>query len=292
MRALVLAVSLLVCSVASAKSKVPGASKFGGNGGGGSGLPLSGGTMTGPITFSGTQLGTYTLGGVPTYTLSSALNLLQTKSVRMTLANTTAAVTGGSGMQYSPALKFGGTGFVSGASELNEIVIYNRVSADQGGNDGSEGQLAIDFLNGGASAGSIPKFRIWNALASAGIFLLSGASKSLWLGANTDAAGNISGAYEILSTGPTITWGVSGANKLRLNATDLYPMTSGVALGATTQFLSVRAGGAVGSRPTCDEALRSTFFNLEAAGGASDVVQVCSKSAADSYAWRDVFTAP
>lgn len=33
-------------------------------------LPLAGGTMTGPITFSGTQLGTYTLGGTPTLAAS------------------------------------------------------------------------------------------------------------------------------------------------------------------------------------------------------------------------------
>ena len=42
-------------------------------------------------------------------------------------------------------------------------------------------------------------------------------------------------------------------------------------------------------RPSCSVSNRGTFWFVRSPQGAADHVQVCSKSAADTYAWRDIF---
>lgn len=46
------------------------------------------------------------------------------------------------------------------------------------------------------------------------------------------------------------------------------------------------------ARPTCDSTTRGLMLVVGAAGGASDTMVACMKSAADTYAYRTVFTAP
>jgi len=97
--------------------------------GGGGALPLSGGTMTGPITFSGTQLGPYTLGGTPTYLLSQPLALATAQTVYWTLENTTAAANGA--QQNSPAMQLCGRGWGTGGGTSQQTCMALRVAPQQ-----------------------------------------------------------------------------------------------------------------------------------------------------------------
>ncbi len=51
-------------------------------------------------------------------------------------------------------------------------------------------------------------------------------------------------------------------------------------------------GDADADKPACDSTTRGGIIPVFAAGGASDTFQVCLKAAADTYAWRTVYTAP
>jgi hypothetical protein len=51
-------------------------------------------------------------------------------------------------------------------------------------------------------------------------------------------------------------------------------------------------GDAAADQPACDATTRGGIMTVFAAGGASDTVQACMKAAADTYAWRTVYTAP
>lgn len=62
-------------------------------------------------------------------------------------------------------------------------------------------------------------------------------------------------------------------------------------LGAIFPY-STAVVGASGSLPTCDSTLRGGFRTVFAATSSSDTFQVCMKAAADTYAWRTVYTAP
>lgn len=61
-------------------------------------------------------------------------------------------------------------------------------------------------------------------------------------------------------------------------------------LAAWTRYTIV--GDTSGNKPTCNSTNRGALFLTQAAGGAPDTLEVCAKSAADSYAWGTVFTAP
>jgi hypothetical protein len=45
--------------------------------------------------------------------------------------------------------------------------------------------------------------------------------------------------------------------------------------------------GAV-AKPTCNSAMRGTIFYTPGGAGVADIFEVCTKSAADAYAWRDI----
>lgn len=55
---------------------------------------------------------------------------------------------------------------------------------------------------------------------------------------------------------------------------------------------AIATGAAVGSRPTCDSTSRGAMWTTQSGAGIGDIFQVCMKGTADTYAWRDVFTAP
>ncbi len=58
------------------------------------------------------------------------------------------------------------------------------------------------------------------------------------------------------------------------------------------RMVTMYSGAAVASQPTCDSTNRGGVYTVFATAGNSDTFQVCMKAAADTYAWRTVFTAP
>jgi hypothetical protein len=74
--------------------------------------------------------------------------------------------------------------------------------------------------------------------------------------------------------------------------TGLKRTAAGV-VGATNGSTGGGALQATGaSRPTCDATSRGAMWSVQSGAGVGDIFQVCLKGTADSYAWRDVFTAP
>ncbi|MBM3257448.1 MAG: hypothetical protein FJY98_03970 [Candidatus Liptonbacteria bacterium] len=66
----------------------------------------------------------------------------------------------------------------------------------------------------------------------------------------------------------------------------------GVGVSNPGQTLEVNGGvrlNTTTSKPTCDADQRGTFWVTQASGGVKDSVEVCAKSAADSYAWRTIY---
>jgi len=48
--------------------------------------------------------------------------------------------------------------------------------------------------------------------------------------------------------------------------------------------------GTTGSLPAAAAALRGALFVVQGAGGVADTVQICLKSAADTYSWKTIAT--
>jgi hypothetical protein len=96
----------------------------------------------------------------------------------------------------------------------------------------------------------------------------------------------------------------SGANAIRIVAgsssalviksASVAPYTAaGIDLGEpSTPFRLVMVGAASGSKPTCDATYRGALFVQQSGAGAGDIVQGCLKGTADTYAWRNIYTAP
>lgn len=87
---------------------------------------------------------------------------------------------------------------------------------------------------------------------------------------------------------------VGGANTYAFKSEGLYPTvasTGGLGI-ASKPWNFVAAGSAVAGQPTCDSTRRGYMMVIFATGGNSDTLQACMKAAADTYAWRTVFTAP
>jgi hypothetical protein len=79
-----------------------------------------------------------------------------------------------------------------------------------------------------------------------------------------------------------------------ISQTSLYPeIASAQTLGAPSMpFKHAQLGVAAASKATCDSTTRGATMTVFATGGASDTFEVCMKAAADSYAWRVIYTAP
>jgi len=72
---------------------------------------------------------------------------------------------------------------------------------------------------------------------------------------------------------------------------------NGISLGGTGQYFkdlylgeTVQLGKAGTARPAASASTRGTFWYSLSAGGAADTVQVCLKSAADTYSWVTIAT--
>lgn len=87
---------------------------------------------------------------------------------------------------------------------------------------------------------------------------------------------NIHDAYGVLS----FQFGTLGLPKIyAIGGTSTFS-------GVDTTTLKVGDGG---TKPTCDSTTRGTFWLDFGATGIKDTVEVCGKSAADSYAWRTIY---
>jgi hypothetical protein len=86
----------------------------------------------------------------------------------------------------------------------------------------------------------------------------------------------------------------TGSTGVELSAGVFRPGTdNAIGLGsASKRFSYVGAGDVAADQATCDSTTRDYIMVVNAAGGASDTLQVCMKAAADTYAWRTVYTAP
>lgn len=81
------------------------------------------------------------------------------------------------------------------------------------------------------------------------------------------------------------------------NNGDIYTLTdNSFSIGQlnSNRFKNISIGGYIkigdaGAKPTCDSSTRGTFFHDFGGAGVADTVEVCSKDAADVYAWRSLY---
>ncbi len=129
-------------------------------------------------------------------------------------------------------------------------------------------------------------------------------ARYLWMG--TNGVAKLSLAYPaviksepgtnlqlITDSGQIIYFAPNGANYFYMEA-GAFAATSDnqSTLGTTSNRFKTAFIGSGDALPTCDATTRGAFRTVFAGGGASDTFQVCMKAAADSYAFRTVFTAP
>lgn len=116
--------------------------------------------------------------------------------------------------------------------------------------------------------------------------------------AGFDTAGNLrfsTGGAGIANTGNTVSLGVGPSDVEFYSGSGSFKPTNDGAnlLGAASQrWLAGLFGAAVAGQPACSSATRGATMTIFATGGNSDTFQVCMKAAADTYAWRTVYTAP
>ncbi|HEY1089314.1 MAG TPA: hypothetical protein VGE37_16530, partial [Archangium sp.] len=66
--------------------------------------------------------------------------------------------------------------------------------------------------------------------------------------------------------------------------------TGGWTAGALTSVNNLQLNTSGGARPTANAANRGTIWYSRSAGGAADTVEICVKSAADTYSWVTIAT--
>jgi hypothetical protein len=116
---------------------------------------------------------------------------------------------------------------------------------------------------------------------------IGAASPGLYFGNIADNAYIFSGAGPVIRIRP-------GTTGTEFSAGAVNPETAAAqTLGASgLPFLHVAVGAAAGSQQACNSNTRGAVMVVFATAGNSDTLQVCMKAAADTYAWRTVYTAP
>jgi hypothetical protein len=201
--------------------------------------------------------------------------LATTTANAVVLQNTTAA-TGGATVQVTPSLALESNFWNGAASTLHGVGLYHKPSA-------SGPRLYMRLKNDGGAYADVGWLG-FGYLASG--FGIGDASGSNWIDINGVAANSI----RIVA---------NGASHTLFDATALAPYNDlGVTLGKSThrwtsswQRTAV-VGDTNANRPTCDSTLRGALFVERATAGNGDIVQACLKGTADTYSWRNVFTAP
>ncbi len=255
-----------------------------------------GSTFTGANTFSGTQLGTYTLGGTvtiasPTITTAVTLPAAVTEPANV-------VYTGGSSSTNTTA--FTNTQNVANGASSTAFKLINTTTLS------TSGHSFLSLFNGGSAAGNemfrlsmeATGFTISANPSTAGSFAggnfnLRSNDSQWYIGAGAGIGSFRTGIYLGVNVASAIELWANGTNTAIATSAAFKPGVTGITLGAASlPWKGVVAGAAAASLPTCDATTRGTMFPVFAANGASDTFQVCMKAAADTYAFRTVFTAP
>lgn len=114
-------------------------------------------------------------------------------------------------------------------------------------------------------------------------------SSNIQVGLSQSNAGQVE-----LITGGRIDWATSATQANTTKDTGIARCAAGVVcatVGAgTTAAGAFQATGT--SQPTCSATTRGAMWTVQSTTGVGDIFQVCMKGTADTYAWRNVFTAP
>lgn len=101
-------------------------------------------------------------------------------------------------------------------------------------------------------------------------------------------------------------WNIAGGLEMIVNGVNYYATTTAfrtsadvaATLGASSQRWTSSwqriavVGDTSANKPACDSTSRGAMFLTRATAGNADTFEVCMKAAADTYAWRTIFTAP
>lgn len=155
---------------------------------------------------------------------------------------------------------------------------------------------AIDFDTQGTS-GTTFRFRV-NGTTKAAID--ASAARVIYTGGSGDVAlysadGNLNGILTNgndlgFRTNAALYWTMSGATFYSSDGAGQVGTQSARLLSANALYMA--PSGSAAEQPTCDSTKRGAIMVVRATAGNSDTLQACVKSAADTYAWSTVFTAP
>ncbi len=246
--------------------------------------PVQGTTATGDLVFSktidnGSAADVLTLNTEGKLTLSTPA-LGTTAGTHDLIQNTTAATNGN--QQISPSRAWEGRGWSTGSSVSRTVGMRMYLIPEQSTEPTS--RILVQALVGNGSYTSIGSIGAYNSTPQ-GIKI-----------------GSVDGTSEYMSIDGPLTgfqWVVGGASQWFMDGTSYYPSgdaTDDVGKSANRVGIvwsrTLISGDTSGNQPACNSTNRGGVYTVRAAGGASDTFQVCMKAAADTYAWRTVFTAP
>jgi hypothetical protein len=183
----------------------------------------------------------------------------------------------------------GNTTLDSNGLTLIPILTYSVNRAVSWASGGTKAADIYDNFNspGGSSVLNITSYQNPSITAGYGQMVIS---------AQNDASNNV--VLNFTATGTTYA-GSEGANKtwLRLYGSSFLGfLISAAGTGVPNAMLDVRGdiqGASVqwvtGTQPTCNAGNRGKVWYVAGAGGVKDTFNVCTKDAADAYAWRVIY---
>lgn len=138
-------------------------------------------------------------------------------------------------------------------------------------------------ISSGAVLGAFTFIGAYNNGSNVGVFTTGGQAGLFAKAEDTFADSTHLGTFFTFETTAPNTG--SRTEKLRISG------SGNIGIGTTTptQKLEVNGGVRINTattKPTCDTTSRGTFWVTQGAAGVKDTVEVCTKDAADAYAWR------
>lgn len=245
---------------------------------------VQGTTASGNLVFSKTvdngsaaDLFTLSTSGLATHTMPS---LGTTATTALLVSNTTAASSGN--QQVSGSLALEGKGWSTGSSASRTVGMRWYVLPEQ--STEPTPRILIQALVGNGSYTSIGSIGPYNATPT-GLKIAGVDGTSEYMSINGPVTG-----FQFVVGGFSQWFIDSGAFYPNSDATDSVGKSG--ARASTVWSRTTIAGDTAANQLTCNSTNRGAVYTVNAAGGASDTFQVCMKAAADTYAWRTVFTAP